>query len=83
MTPEHTRASKRDLEGWTYCLFRKMFVIDVIFFSFLLDAAKVKTRGGERGACLLGHVVEGLGELLLAEGQLADGPNFGILKVGG
>lgn len=29
---------------------------------------------------LLGHVLEGLGEALLAEGELADGPDLGILE---
>lgn len=28
---------------------------------------------------LLGHVGEGLGEVLLAERQLADGPDLGVL----
>lgn len=28
---------------------------------------------------LLGHVGEGLGQMLLAEGQLADGPDLGVL----
>lgn len=33
------------------------------------------SRGG-----LLGHVLEGLGEALLAEGQLAGGPDLGVLE---
>ncbi len=31
---------------------------------------------------LLGHVGEGVSEVLLAEGQLADGPDLGVLEVG-
>jgi hypothetical protein len=59
--------------------FGAVFASKIIFTIITPHQTPSSTSSLCRNQYLLGHVGEGLGEVLLAEGKLANGPDLGVL----
>lgn len=74
------RTGKVWFEDEQHLTLLKLIHFDILVMFIESGVGSFAPSRGGTAMELLGHVLERLGEVLLAEGQLADGPDLGVLR---